>query len=109
MLTGILHTYLIVQISLWILFHALGILKAQGKLKYAHISSVVIAIILPLVPALLPLIDGYSIVLSSFDVCFGRNVALTYFTLVLPFSILIAFATTILIAMFWKIVKVMEE
>lgn len=106
---------------MWILFHALGILggvefpfkyrifKAEGKLKYVHISTVVIGIILPLVPALLPLIDGYSIIPSSLDVCFSQNPVITYFTLVLPFSILFALATTILIAMFWKIVKVMQE
>ena len=106
---------------MWILFHALGILggvefpfkyrkfKVEGKVKYVHISTVVVAVILPLAPALLPLIDGYSIVPSSLDVCFSRNAALTYFTLVLPFSILFALATTILIAMFWKILKVMQE
>ena len=84
-------------------------LKAEGKLKYIHISTVVIAVILPLVPALLPLIDGYTIILSSIGFCLSQNVAITYFTLVLPFSILLAVATTILIAMFWKIVKVMQE
>ena len=121
LLTGIFHTYILVQISMWVLFHAMGILggvgfpfkyrkfKAEGKFKYIHISTVVITIILPLVPALLLLIDGYSIIPASLDVCFGRNVDLTYFTLVLPFSILFALATTILIAMFWKIVKVMQE
>ena len=116
--TGIFHIYLLAQISSWILFHALGILrgiafpflyhkiKTEGKLKYIHITTVMIALILPLVPALLPLIDGYGVIPTSIGICVGRNIVITYFSLVLPFSILFAIASTVLIAVFWRLFKV---
>ena len=63
--------------------------KAQGRNKYVHVL-IIVALVPPMVPALLPLIDVYSIVLSPIDVCIGRNAAFTYFTLVLPFNILFA-------------------
>lgn len=106
------------QISLWILLHAIGIfrsiffpfsyerIKAAGKQKYIIWSTDVAGLILPLTPSMLHLIDGYSITPSTVDICVGRNAAISYFTLVLPFSILFALTTILLIAIFWKILKV---
>jgi hypothetical protein len=99
-------------------FHAFGLLrgvafpffyrkiKEEGALKYIHISTVVVALVLPLVPALLHLMDGYSIVPSPVNICIGRNIAITYYSLVLPISILFATTTTILTLLLRKILKV---
>ena len=115
---GFVHIYALGQVSLWIVFHAFGLLrgvafpffyqkiKREGALKYIHISTVVAAFTLPLVPALLHLIDGYSIVPSPVNICIGRNIAITYYSLVLPMSILFATRTTILILLSRKIIKV---
>ena len=100
------------------MFHAFGLLrgiafpffyrriKEEGTLKYIHISTVVIALVFPLVPALLHLIDGYSIAPAPISVCIGRNMAITYYSLVLPISILFAITTTIFILLSQKILKV---
>lgn len=113
-----MHTYALGQVSLWIVFHAFGLLrgiafpffyrriKEEGALKYIHISTVVIALVFPLVPALLHLIDGYGIAPAPISVCIGRNMAITYYSLVLPVSILFAITTTIFILLSRKLLKV---
>ena len=113
-----MNTYGLGQISLWIVSHALGLvrgvafpffyrkIKGEGKLKYIHISTVITALVLPIVPALLHLIDGYVVTTSPVDICVGRNVAITYYSFVLPISILFATTTTVLILLFRKILKV---
>ena len=65
--TGIAFTYILAQIGLWLFFHSLGLFwsvafplhlrkfRAEKKLKYIHVTTVLIALLLPLVPALLHL------------------------------------------------------
>jgi hypothetical protein len=103
---------------LWGTFHALGLcwgiafpfhyrrFKTEGRVKYVHIITVVLGVALPTIPALVPLVDGYTITLSGFDVCGGRNVAITFFTTILPISVLMAASSTVLIILFWIIFKV---
>ena len=118
MYAGIVDTYGIVQLSLWVAFHALGLcwgivfpfhyrrFKIEGRIKYIHASTVVLALVLPAVPALLHLINGYSISPGPIVNCLGRNVSITYFTTILPVSVLLAMATSVLVILFWKILKV---
>ena len=115
---GVLNIYVVAQVTLWITFHALGImrsvvfpfayrqLKAEKKLVYINFSTVVAALFLPLIPSLLHLIDGYDVTMAPFEVCIGQNVPITYFTFLLPASILLAVTSTALIIIFWKIMKV---
>ena len=81
-------------------------MKAEQKLKYYHITTVLLALILPAFPALIHLRDGYTIADTPTTLCVGRNVAVTFFALILPLSGLMAVATSALIIMFWKILKV---
>ena len=116
--TGFLHMYVLAQLILWTTFHALGILmgvafpfvnrrlKAEEKTKYINASMVVTALVLPLFPSLLHLIDGYTISLAPIEFCLGRSIPITYYTLLLPCSVLLAITTTALIIIFWKILKV---
>ena len=63
--------------------------------------------VLPAIPALLPLIDGYvAIFPDPLIFCLGRNSAITYFTMILPVSILVAISTTMLVTILWKIFKI---
>ena len=115
---GVVHTYGLVQAALWVTFHALGLcwgivfpfhyrrFKTEGRIKYIHVTTVVLAFVLPAIPALLHLIEGYSIAPGSFGICFGRNKAIVYFTMILPMSILLATTTSVLVILFWKIFKV---
>ena len=118
MCTGFVHSYALEQISLWTVFHAIGLLKSiyfpffyrkikrEGASKYIHISTVVVALVLPIVPALLHLIDGYSIAPSPVVICTSRNITITYYSLVLPVSVPFGTTITILILLFRKIFRV---
>ena len=81
-------------------------MKTEGKLKYFHITTVLIALFFPTLPALINLRDGYTMADTPTTLCIGWNVAVIFFALVLPLSVLIAVATSTLIIMFWKILKV---
>ena len=116
--TGIANLYLLLQITLWGTFHALGLcwgiafpfhyrrFKTEGRVKYVHITTVVLGLALPAISALVPLVDGYTITPSPIDSCAGRNADITFFTMILPISILIAASSTVLIILFWIIFKV---
>ena len=123
MYAGIAVTYVLIQGSLFITFHVLGLcwgivfpfhyrrFKVEGRIKYIHITSVILALAmaLPAISALLHLIDGYSIgpgLIISNSVCGGRSRAITYFTTVLPLSVLSSMTMSVLVIMFWKLLKV---
>ena len=82
--------------------------KTEGRIKYIHAFSVVLGLVLPAIPALLHLIYGYSITIGPISVCVVRNIGVSYFTLTLPISILMAMATSSLVILFWKLFKVKE-
>ena len=106
------------QVTLLVTFHALGLswgvafpfhyrrFKAVGRIKYIHAFSVVLGLVLPAIPALLHLIYGYSFAIGPISACIVRDTGVSYFTLVLPISILIAMATSSLVILFWKLFKV---
>ena len=116
---GIVFTYGLIQGSLFVVFHAVGLcwgivfpfhyrrFKTEGRIKYIHITSVILALVLPAISALLHLIGGYSIgsgLITS--VCSGRSIAIAYFTTILPVSVLLSMTTSVLVIMFWKLLKV---
>ena len=115
---GIANSYLLVQITLWGTFHALGLcwgivfpfhyrrFKIEGRIKYIHVITVVLGLVLPAISALVPLIDGYTITPSPIDRCVGRNEIIIFFTTILPISVLMAVSSSVLIILFWIIFKV---
>ena len=110
--------YCIQQICMWILLHALFLfwgvafpfhyrqLKANNRLRYAHIISIALGIFVPLPSALAPLKDGYIVTSHPTVACAGRNTDITYYTFVLPLSILLAITSILLALMFWTLFKV---
>ena len=82
--------------------------RAEKKLKYVHVTTVLVALFLPLVPALLHLIRGYSLGNTPTVVCLGRSIAVTFYSFVLPLSIVSAIVTvtSLLVILFWIIFKV---
>ena len=116
--TGIVFTYILAQIGLWIFFHSLGLFwsvafplhlrkfRAEKKLKYVHVTTVLVTLFLPLVPALLHLIRGYSLGNTPTVVCLGRSIAVTFYSFILPLSIVSAIVTSLLVILFWIIFKV---
>ena len=117
---GIIISYLLVQITLWSTFHTLGLcwsiefpfhyrrFKTEKKIKYIHIITLIIGLILPTIFALVPLIDGYTIALNPTDDCIAKNVAITFFITILPLNVLMAVNSTVLIILFWRIFKVCD-
>ena len=90
---GVAYSYLLLQITLWGTFHALGLcrgimfpfyyrrFKTEGRIKYVHVIIVILGLVLPAISALVPLVGGYTITSSKIgDHCFGRNTAITFFT-----------------------------
>ena len=69
---------------------------------------IILGVVVPIIPALLPLIHGYTITSGPFGYCVARNKDTTYFTLVLPLSILMAITTSVFVILFWRILKVIE-
>ena len=75
-------------------------------MRYAHITCVLLALILPIVSALAPLKDGFVITRNPTLVCLAFNADYTYYFIVLPLSISFAVASCLLILTFWMIFKV---
>ena len=84
-------------------------MKTDNKLKYYHITTVILALFLPTLPALINLRYGYIMADTPTTVCVGQSVAVTFFALILPLSVLTAVATSALIIMFLKILKVQNN
>ena len=115
---GIINSYVVAQVTLLVSFHALGLcwgvafpfhyrrFKTEGRIKHIHATTVVLGLILPAIPALLHLIYGYSIAIGPISVCIVQNIGVSYFTLTLPISILMAISTSSLVILFWKLFKV---
>ena len=116
---GILNMYGVFQLTLLVTFHALGLFwsivfpfhyrrfKLGTKIKYIHITSVILAVVVPIILPLLHLIDGYTIGPNPIiESCSGRNASLNYFLLILPVSILLAFTSSLFVIVFWTILKV---
>ena len=80
--------------------------KISGKIRYAHIISVLLAVVLPLPGALVHLKGGYVITASPSLVCAGRNTDYTYFAFTLPLSVLLVITTCLIALILWTVLKV---
>ena len=111
-------TYAMAQLGYWTAFHAIclcwGIvfpfhyrrIKKEDKVKYVHITTVLLALLLPTIPALLHLKDGYTMTDTPTTLCTGRNGDVTYFALILPSSCGIAVSTLAFVIISWTVLKV---
>ena len=80
--------------------------KLAGRTRYAHIISVVLAVVVPLPLALAHLKSGFIITANPSLVCVGRNRDYTYYTFILPISIIVAITSNLLVLIFWTVLKV---
>ena len=117
---GIVYHYGVIQISLWSLFFTLGVywgvfhpfhfqkFKSGEKFKYVHVVTFLLGFVLPLAPVLVQVRDGYHLSESPRRaICIGQSVPGIFGAFLLPFSILSAIITTLLVIIFWKILKVL--
>ena len=114
-----MYHYGVIQIGLWTLFFTLGVCwgiffpfhyqnwRSAKKFKYIHALTIILSTILPLVPVLAQVKDGYHFSASPRRaICIGQSVAGIFYAFLLPFGILSAIITTLLVVIFWKILKV---
>ena len=78
------------------------------RIRYAHVISVILAVVIPLPGALIHLKGGYIIIGNPSLVCAGRNTDYTYYTFILPLSVLLAITTCLLVLIFWTLLKVVD-
>lgn len=83
--------------------------KLSGRARYAHIISILLAVLVPLPGALVHLEGGYVLTGSPSLVCAGRNTDYTYYTFILPLSIILAVTTCLLVLIFSIILKVRKK
>ena len=104
---------------MWIVLHSLFLywaiqfpfnyrqLKNSGRLRYAHMASLLLGLVIPLPAGLVPLRYGYVANVAPIAmVCLGSNKAVSYYTFILPVSIFLAVTVCLLVLMFWAIFKV---
>ena len=118
----VLH-YCLLQYTVWSVMHLIFMfwsiefpfsyrqLKISGRIRYAHVGSVVLAILIPLPAGLIHLKDGYvdSLIPSLSIGCVGLRFDYNYYTLILPLSVLVAIATCLLVLIIWTLFKVRKQ
>ena len=89
--------------------HSQSFRMAHGT-KYIHLTCVVLALVLPLVPVLANEFKG-GYTMSRFPpiLCIGTNADATLYSLVLPLDIILGVGLNLLIIIFWKIHKVGQD
>ena len=75
--------------------------------KYFHLVMVLLGLTLPIIPVIATLASG-GFGLTRFPVilCTGKKGAATFYSLVLPIVILVQIGVSLLILIFWTILKV---
>ena len=115
---GFVFIYLLGQTSMWGLIHGIFLLwavrdpfgfrrlKKTGRIRYAHIICVAMAVVLPLVAPCALLRDGYINTATPSQVCVGRSFSVTYYALILPVSFIVGLTSCLLSLFFWTLFKV---
>ena len=111
--------YCLMQFSLWAAIQALFTfwsvvypfgfrqLKLSGRIRYAHIISIVLAVVIPLPAAVIHLGgDGVMNITSSVIPCLGNNTDYTFYSFILPVSIIMIFTMCSLLFIIWTLFKV---
>ena len=117
--TGIVYSYALVQTGVWAVLDAVFFFWAivapfsyrqfkefSGKVRIAHIISVLLGLLVPLPSALLPLVDGHTQYFSLVLYCTPASEKYTYYTLTLPLSIFAGISIFIEIYATWTLFKV---
>ena len=91
----------------WIITFPLHYRSNLKMIKRIHTASITAALVLPAIPALLPLvIGGYSPYYSPPQFCSGRHFEVTYYTFLLPAVIILTVKLFALMLVFCIILRV---
>lgn len=113
---GGLFTYAFVQALLWCLFHSAFIfygviypvyyrvMSDSGKMKYVHLSVVVVAVTLPMILILMYSIKGgFGFNLLLHYSCFPNNTTAVFYSFIIPLDLFIITNLVMLLIVFAKI------
>ena len=81
-------------------------LKITGNIRYAHIISILVALLIPLPSAFTQLAGGSLFVTSLVLPCLGLDSNYIYYTFVLPVSVLLIGQLALLVLIIWILFKV---
>jgi uncharacterized membrane protein (UPF0182 family) len=116
--TGFVFQYALGNLCTWVFLHTVFLfwgvvfpinylqLRNSKKLHYAHVISVIVAVVVPLPLPFAHLKGGYVPTRSPAITCIGKNLDYSFYFFVLPFSIILATSTCLLVLVFWTILKV---
>ena len=120
-ITGTVSYYTVLQLALWAVFHVVVVflavvfplynreLDVSGKIKYIHITMVLLGLILPCVPVAVTFgTGGFALRDTVFPpiICLGRDRGASVYSLSIVESILIATGISLLVIVFQKFIKV---
>ena len=81
--------------------------KVTAKMKYLHITVVLLALILPIIPVAVVLgTGGFSFARFPPIICTARNADVAFYALIIPIDVMLTLGITLLILLFWTIYKV---
>lgn len=112
--------YVTLQFALWWIFQVLMLFwkllfpfhartwERRGRFKYIHVAMVVSGVLLSFIPILVSLVlgKGYKSVDYLPQLCAPSNTNVSYYTLMLPGSLILAVGVTLLWIVAWKVIKV---
>ena len=115
---GIVFFYTGMQTSMWAVLDAVFFFwaivapfsyqqfKLSGRIRIAHIISVLLGLLVPLPTPLIQLVYGYTNYYAPVIYCIGYDGDYIYYTWLLPNSIIIGITTFLQIYIIWTIFKV---
>ena len=115
---GAAVNYSILHFAVWSLLQAVFLfwgvayplsfrqLKITGKIRYAHIISILLALLIPLPSAFTQLAGGSVFTTSLVLPCMGLNLDYIYYTFILPINFLQGGGLVLLVLIIWILFKV---
>jgi hypothetical protein len=114
-ISGAAWIYISHQVVLWWIFHLSMVFcaiffpfkyhywKQSGYFKYIHVVMVVVAIVEPIIPAIVLFkVDGYVLYFLIRPDCVARNSQLAFYIHVVPLIVAVAVGLYLLVLIFWK-------
>ena len=119
-LAGVVMIYATLQFAIWWIFQVLMLFwkllfpfharmwERSGRFKYIHVAMVMSGVLLSFLPVLISLVfgKGYKGVDYLPQICGPKNTNISYYTLMLPGSLILAVGVTLLWIVAWKVIKV---
>ena len=75
----------------------------MGYFKYIHFVMVVVALVVPAIPAIVCyIVDGYALYFLIHPDCVARNSELAFYIHIIPLIVAVALGLYLLVLIFWK-------